>query len=140
MTASPPPDRHPSQRSAQQVSATPPARAGARRSADGDDLDPQRVVEIASEVGEAAAALGRRLRDPALGYDVDEIERVTQCLAATVAGVATGVEGITEWLRAAGYAGALSGHSSAVADRLAHAGDELALLTQAIGRAGRRAS
>ncbi len=90
---------------------------------------------VAAQVGEATAQLGAHLADPAVAHTVEEFEQVTRGFSEAVDGMARGLGGITEWLRATGYAVPLSGHSSVVADRLAHAGRELTLLAEAIARA-----
>jgi hypothetical protein len=84
--------------------------------------------------------LGVRLRDPAIAHSVEEIGHVTRGFSVAVDGMAHGLGGITEWLRAAGHAGPLSGHASVVADRLAHAGRELTRLAEAISEAERQRS
>lgn len=113
----------------------------ARRSAEsGTDHDATVSAEIAAEVGEATKQLAARLANPDIAHTVEDIEAITQGLATTVAGAADGVTAMTAWMRTAGHGGALSGHTSVVADRLAHAGDELARLTQAVGQAARPAS
>ncbi|GAA4832993.1 hypothetical protein [Saccharopolyspora rosea] len=115
----------------------PAGRSGARRSAESGQ---GYSAEVAGQVGEASAALGQRLRDPAVAHDVAEIEQVLRGFSTAVEGMADGVGGVTEWLRAAGHAGPLSGHASVVADRLAHAGRELERLAEAIGQAREKAS
>ncbi|MEY8038032.1 MULTISPECIES: hypothetical protein [Saccharopolyspora] len=95
---------------------------------------------MAWQVGDATTALGARLSDPGVAHSVEEIEQVMRGFSAAVEGMSTGVTGVTEWLRAAGHAGALSGHASVVADRLAHASKELTRLAEVIDQAQQRAS
>ncbi|MEV0697853.1 hypothetical protein AB0I53_08030 [Saccharopolyspora sp. NPDC050389] len=95
---------------------------------------------MAWQVGEAAAALGDRLRDPAVPHSVEEIEQVMRGFSLTVEGMAVGCGGVTEWLRAAGHAGPLSGHASVMSERLSHIGKELTRLADAIEKAQKRAS
>jgi hypothetical protein len=96
-------------------------------------------AEVASQVGDALTQLGVRLCDPAVAHSVPELQHVTRGFSTAVDGMAHGLGGITEWLRAAGYSGPVSAHSSVVADRLAHVGRELAMLAEAIDEAQRRA-
>ncbi len=117
---------------------TPPRRSGTRRSADSGESGYS--AEVAWQVGEATSALGDRLRDPAVPHTVEEIEKVVRGFSMTVEGMATGVGGVTEWLRAAGHAGPLSGYASVMTERLSHIGKELARLAEAIEQAQKRAS
>ncbi len=89
---------------------------------------------VASQVGEATSQLGAHLADPAVAHTVEEIEQVARGFSEAVDGMAQGLGGITEWLRATGYSIPLSGHSSVVADRLVHAGRELTRLAEAIAQ------
>ncbi|GAA0530021.1 hypothetical protein GCM10011581_29470 [Saccharopolyspora subtropica] len=91
-------------------------------------------------MGEATAALGDRLRDPAVPHSVEEIEKIMRGFALTVESMSRGMGGVTEWLRAAGHAGPLSGHASVMAERLSHIGKELGRLAAAIEQAQKRAS
>jgi hypothetical protein len=116
----------------------PPRRAGARRSAESHDAGFS--ADVASQVGEALAQLGARLSDPAVAHSVAEIEQVTRGFSTAVDGMAHGMGGITEWLRAAGHAGPVSGHASVVADRLVHVARELTRLAEAINQAEQQAS
>ncbi|WP_188987917.1 hypothetical protein [Saccharopolyspora thermophila] len=117
---------------------TPPRRAGARRGDDSSELGYS--AEVAWQVGEATAALGDRLRDPAVPHSVEEIEKIMRGFALTVESMSRGMGGVTEWLRAAGHAGPLSGHASVMAERLSHIGKELGRLAAAIEQAQKRAS
>lgn len=90
---------------------------------------------VAAQVGDATSQLGAHLADPAVAHTVEEIEQVARGFSEAVQGMAQGLGGVTEWLRATGYAGPLSGHSSVVADRLVHAGRELTRLAEAISEA-----
>ncbi|KEI43887.1 hypothetical protein [Saccharopolyspora rectivirgula] len=92
-------------------------------------------VEVAEQIGQAAAELAQHLQDPAVLLSVPDTEQVLRSFSTAVQGMADGVTGITEWLRAAGHAGSLSGHSSAVADRLEHTARELAWLAETVQRA-----
>lgn len=85
-------------------------------------------------------ALGERLRDPSVPHSVEEIEKVMRGFSLTVEGMSTGLGGVTEWLRAAGHVGPLSGHASVMSERLAHIGKELTRLAEAIEQAQQRAS
>lgn len=67
----------------------------------------------------------------------DEVASVTDSFATAVAGLTEGLHGITRWLRTSGHAGVLSGHSSAVTDRLAHAGHEVQRLAEVLAQADR---
>ncbi|MCX2732689.1 hypothetical protein OOZ19_20830 [Saccharopolyspora sp. NFXS83] len=108
------------------------ARSGATRT--GDD-DGRYTAEVAAQIGEAAQVLGERLQDPAMPHSVEDLEHVTRGFATTVEGMSAGVAGITEWLRAAGHAGALSGHASVMSERLSHISRELARLADAVDAA-----
>lgn len=119
---------------------TPPRQSGPRRNSAFDGAEHGLSAQIAAEVGDAARQLGARLGDPAIAHSVEEIAEVTHGFSVAVEGMADGLGGITEWLRASGHAGPLSGHASVVADRLGHVADELARLTQAINQANRQAS
>ncbi|MFR9729860.1 hypothetical protein ACL03H_11580 [Saccharopolyspora sp. MS10] len=110
------------------------ARSGGRPAGDEGGY----TAEVALQVGEAAQVLGERLRDPALPHGVEDLAGITRGFAATAEGMAAGVAGITEWLRAAGHAGTLSGHASVVADRLGHVGRELDMLAEAVRAAEHR--
>lgn len=110
-----------------------PSRRAARRSA--EPTESGFSAEVASQVGDAVSQLGERLCDPAVAHSVPELEHVTRGFAVAVDGMAQGMGGITEWLRAAGHAGPVSAHSSVVADRLAHVGRELARLAESIREA-----
>lgn len=116
---------------------TPPRRSGTRRNEDSGESGYS--SEVAGQVGEAVTALGERLRDPAVAHSVEEIEKVMRGFSTTVEGMANGVGGVTEWLRAAGHVGPLSGHASVMAERLSHIGKELARLAEAIERAQQKA-
>lgn len=96
--------------------------------------------EVASQVGEAAALLGARMGDPGVPHTIEEVAAVTEAFSTAVEGLSDGINGITEWLRAAGHAGPLSGQASAVADRLGHAGREVHRLAEAIEQADQQAS
>lgn len=91
--------------------------------------------EVASQLGDVAAQLATQIRDPGVAHSIEEIEEVTRGFSAAVEGMAAGLGGITEWLRASGHAGSLSGHSSVVQDRLAHASKELARFAEAVNEA-----
>ncbi|MEU6132700.1 hypothetical protein ABZ805_26280 [Saccharopolyspora sp. NPDC047091] len=93
------------------------------------------TAEVALQVGEAAHVLGERLGDPAMSHSIADLEQSTRGFAATAEGMAAGVAGITEWLRAAGHAGALTGHASVVAERLVHVSRELTRLADAVDAA-----
>ncbi|MCA1195665.1 MULTISPECIES: hypothetical protein [unclassified Saccharopolyspora] len=97
------------------------------------------TAEVALQVGEAARVLGERLGDPAMPHSVADLELATRGFAATAEGMAAGVAGVTEWLRATGHAGALSGHASVVAERLVHVSRELTRLADAVDAAERSA-
>ncbi|WP_026418785.1 MULTISPECIES: hypothetical protein [Actinoalloteichus] len=113
-----------------------PTRAGARRGATtGDRHDAVPPAEIAQEVGEAARQLGDQLGDPSAPHTLADVERIVEGLTGAVAGAAVGLDGLTHWLRSTGYGGDLSGHASAVAERLAHAGDDLAIFAEAVRKA-----
>lgn len=90
------------------------------------------TAELAGQVAEAGRWIGDRLRDPAVPHTVDELAQITRGFNGTVDGLADGLDGITEWLRAAGHAGQLSGHAGAVGEHLAHLGRELARLAEAV--------
>lgn len=92
---------------------------------------------IASQVGQATGQLGSHLADPAVAHTVEEIEQITRGFSEAADGMARGLGGITEWLRATGHPVPLSGHSSVVADRVLHAGRELTRLAEALARAER---
>lgn len=92
-------------------------------------------AEIAWQVSEASAALAERLRDPSVAHSVEEIEKVLRGFSATVEGMSDGVGGITEWLRAAGHAGQVTGHSSVMSERMSHVGKELQRLAEAVRQA-----
>ncbi|GAA2792882.1 hypothetical protein [Saccharopolyspora taberi] len=113
---------------------TPPRR-GARRSAESGEVETGYSAEIAAQLGEASAQLGARLVDPAVAHSVAEVEQVARGFSVVADGMAEGMGGVTEWLRAAGHAGPLSGHASVVADRLAHVSKELTRLAEAIEKA-----
>jgi hypothetical protein len=117
---------------------TPPRRSGTRRSTDASESGYS--AEVAWQVGEAAVALGERLRDPAVAHTVEEIEKVMRGFSLTVEGMSVGLDGVTEWLRAAGHVGPLSGHASVMSERLSHIGKELGRLAEAIERAQQRVS
>ncbi|QIZ38265.1 hypothetical protein FDZ84_31625 [Saccharopolyspora sp. ASAGF58] len=134
MTAAGPSDNTPPQAGRH----TPPRRSGTRRSADSGESGYS--AEVSWQVGEAASALGDRLRDPAVAHTVEEIEQVMRGFSLTADGMSVGCAGVTEWLRAAGHAGPLSGHASVMAERLSHIGKELARLAEAIEKAQKRAS
>lgn len=112
---------------------TRPSRRASRRSAEATESGFS--AEVASQVGDAVSQLGERLCDPAVAHSVPELEHVTRGFSVAVDGMALGVGGITEWLRAAGHVGPVSAHASVVADRLAHVGRELAMLADAIQEA-----
>ncbi|MDA3630979.1 hypothetical protein [Saccharopolyspora oryzae] len=117
---------------------TPPRRSGTRR---GEESGEQGYsAEVAWQVGEATVALGERLRDPSVPHNVPEIEKVMRGFSLTVEGMSAGVGGVTEWLRAAGHVGPLSGHASVMAERLSHIGKELTRLAEAIEQAQQQAS
>ncbi len=111
-------------------------RSAARRGGTGE---PVAAAEIAAELGEAAAALGKQLRDPALARTVEEFEEISRGFAATTEGMAEGISGMTEWLRAAGHAGTVTGNTSVVADRLSHIGNELNRLCEVLRQAEQQA-
>lgn len=117
-------------RGSEDYRSTSPRRSGTRRSSGASDSDV--TADIAAQIGEAAHQLGSRLADPSTPHTVDELEAVTQGFSHTVAGMAEGLAGITEWLRAAGYAGRLSGHCCVVGERLTHLSKELHRLSEAI--------
>jgi hypothetical protein len=117
----------------EQAGGVRPSRRAARRSAESPESGFS--AEVASQVGDAVAQLGARLCDPAVAHSVPELEHVTRGFSVAVDGMAQGLGGITEWLRAAGHAGPVSAHASVVADRLAHVGRELAMLAEAIREA-----
>lgn len=108
----------------------PERRSGARRGADSGQTG--QSAEISWQVSEASAALAERLRDPSVAHSVEEIEQVLRGFSATVGGMSDGVGGITEWLRAAGHTGQLTGYSSVVTERMSHLGKELQRLAEAI--------
>ena len=114
---------------------TPPRRGGARRSAESGEVETGYSAEVAAQLGEAAAQLGARLGDPSVAHSVAEIEQVARGFSVVAGGMADGMGGITEWLRAAGHVGPLSGHASVMADRLAHVSKELIRLAEAIEQA-----
>lgn len=70
-----------------------------------------------------------------MAHSIAEIQQIATGFSGTVDGMAEGIGGITEWLRASGHAGPLSGHASVVQDRLAHVARELARLAEAIDQA-----
>lgn len=113
--------------------AVRPSRRAARRSA--ESAESGFSAEVASQVGDAVSQLGVRLCDPAVAHSVPELEQVARGFSLAVDGMAQGLTGITEWLRAAGHTGPVSAHSSVVADRLAHVSRELARLAEAIQEA-----
>ncbi|MEB3370897.1 hypothetical protein [Saccharopolyspora mangrovi] len=117
----------------------PPARRSGRRGEDGGG-ESGYSSEVARQVGEATVALGERLRDPGVAHSVEEIEKVMRGFSLTVEGMSGGLSGVTEWLRAAGHVGPLSGHASVMAERLSHIGKELSRLADAIEQAQQRAS
>lgn len=92
-------------------------------------------AEVARQVGEATVALGERLRDPGVAHNVEEIEKVLRGFSLTMEGMSNGLTGVTEWLRAAGHVGPLSGHSSVMSERLSHIGKELSRLADAVEKA-----
>lgn len=94
-----------------------------------------RTVELTGQVAEAGQWIGARLRDPAVPHTVDEFAQITRGFATTAEGMADGLGGITEWLRAAGHGGALSGHAGVVGERLAHLSRELTRLAEAVDAA-----
>lgn len=94
-------------------------------------------AQVAAQLGEVCEQLAHRLKDPAVAHSVSEIQQVATGFSTTVHGMADGLGGITEWLRASGHAGPLSGHASVVQDRLTHVGRELARLAEAIDEAER---
>lgn len=94
-------------------------------------------AQVAAQLGQVCGQLADRLKDPAVAHSIAEIQQVANGFSATVEGMADGLGGITEWLRASGHAGPLSGHSSVVQDRLTHASRELARLAEAIEQAER---
>ncbi len=107
-------------------------RDGAQSGTDGEHT---RSVDLATELGRASTRLATRLADPALVHTVDDLEAITDGFATTAAGLAEGVTAMAAWMRTAGHGGTLSGHTSVVADRLAHAGHELDRLRQAVAQA-----
>lgn len=113
----------------------PARRRGDLRDRDSAALPP---AEVAEQVGEATKQLGEQLRDPGSAYTTEELERIIGGLAKTVTATAVGLDAITEWLRATGQTGALSGQVGAVAERLGYAGDEIALLIGVLHQAQRR--
>lgn len=124
------------EQSSQQGRHTPPRRAGTRRSADsGQPSDQGYSADMAHQVGEAVAALAQRLVDPSVAHSVEEVEHVMRGFSTTVEGMADGIGGVTEWLRAAGHAGALSGHASVVSERMVHISRELERLADAARQA-----
>lgn len=110
-----------------------PSRRASRRSA--ESTESGFSAEVASQVGDALSQLGARLCDPAVAHSVPELEHVTRGFSVAVDGMAQGLGGITEWLRAAGHVGPVSAHASVVSDRLAHVGRELTMLAEAIREA-----
>ncbi len=94
-------------------------------------------AEVSQQVAEAVTTLAGRLADPSVAHSVEEIERVMRGFSTTVEGMAEGLDGLTEWLRAAGHAGALSGHASVVSERMVHLGRELTRLAEAVQQAQR---
>lgn len=117
----------------EQADTARPSRRAARRSA--ESTESGFSAEVATQVGDALSQLGARLCDPAVAHSVPELERVTRGFSVAVDGMAHGLGGITEWLRAAGHVGPVSAHASVVADRLAHVGRELAMLADAVQEA-----
>ncbi|EQD85501.1 hypothetical protein N599_14465, partial [Saccharopolyspora erythraea D] len=73
--------------------------------------------------------------DPAVAHSVAEIEEVARGFSAVADGMSQGMGGVTEWLRAAGHVGPVSGHASVMADRLSHVSKELTRLAEAIEQA-----
>lgn len=124
-------------RSGRQPAAPTPAQGSRRRAGDGALTDSEYSVEVAAQVSEAMTQLGALLSDPGVAHTMQELEQVTNGFSATAEAMAQGLSGITEQLRAAGYAGPLSGHSSVVADRLVHASRELTRLAEAMSEAQR---
>ncbi|MBA8824678.1 hypothetical protein FHX42_002025 [Saccharopolyspora lacisalsi] len=111
-------------------------RESARRDAQpGTDGEHTVSVDLATELGRASTRLATRLADPALVHTIGDLEAITDGFATTVGGLAEGVTAMAAWMRTAGHGGTLSGHTSVVADRLAHAGDELDRLRQAVAQA-----
>jgi hypothetical protein len=115
----------------EQTDSARPSRRAARRSAE-SSTDPGFSAEVASQVAEALSQLGVRLCDPSVAHSVPELENVTSGFSTAVEGMAQGMGGITEWLRAAGHVGPVSAHASVLSDRLAHVARELAMLAEAI--------
>lgn len=94
-------------------------------------------AQVAAQMGEVSEQLAARLKDPAVAHSIAEIQEIATGFSATLHGMADGLGGITEWLRASGHAGPLSGHASVVQDRLSHVGRELTRLAEAIDEAER---
>lgn len=110
--------------------------AGSRRRAESDTgSESEYTVELSARVAEAMSQLAARLNDPGIVHSMSEIDEITQGFSTTTEAMSQGLVGITEQLRAAGYAGPLSGHASVVADRLAHAGRELTRLAETVQQA-----